>query len=243
MGSGGNFIVQTKLVVAAAAALTLFDIASAAAEPVVAPDWTGFYVGGELGYRWDKVKGDGFDVTGVSPDASRTFKPSNVAIGGKVGYDVQVSPSIVIGAFATFDWAKKSKSASSPLTTLDGVVFGAGQVTIKHTWSSTIAARAGVLVGDNVLLYGLGGLALLREKVTTSVDTILGSASDSKSKTRAGWTLGGGVEVALTEHWRANIEYRYADFGSKTYSSSELDVRGKSKLHTNTILSGVSYKF
>jgi outer membrane immunogenic protein len=35
------------------------------------------------------------------------------------------------------------------------------------------------------------------------------------STTRAGWTVGAGVEYAFTEHWTTRLEYDYLRFPSK----------------------------
>ena len=32
--------------------------------------------------------------------------------------------------------------------------------------------------------------------------------------TRAGWTIGGGLEFAVTNNWSVRAEYRYSDFGT-----------------------------
>ena len=37
---------------------------------------------------------------------------------------------------------------------------------------------------------------------------------DSVSKTRSGWTVGGGIAYAVTNNWSLGAEYRYSDFGS-----------------------------
>jgi opacity protein-like surface antigen len=35
-------------------------------------------------------------------------------------------------------------------------------------------------------------------------------------QTRAGWTVGGGLEYAVTNNWSVRAEYRYSDFGRYT---------------------------
>ena len=35
------------------------------------------------------------------------------------------------------------------------------------------------------------------------------------SKTRAGWTVGGGVEWAFSQNWSTKIEYDFYDFGTR----------------------------
>ena len=42
----------------------------------------------------------------------------------------------------------------------------------------------------------------------------LGFRISSQSKTKFGWTLGGGVEAALAANWSLKAEYLYMDLGS-----------------------------
>jgi outer membrane immunogenic protein len=38
----------------------------------------------------------------------------------------------------------------------------------------------------------------------------------SSSKTRTGWTAGGGIEYLLDQHWSAKVEYQFVDLGTET---------------------------
>ena len=52
----------------------------------------------------------------------------------------------------------------------------------------------------------------------TSVATERSRCSDRT--TRAGWTVGGGVEYALNRNWSIGAEYLYMDFGKDTLNSA-----------------------
>ncbi len=43
--------------------------------------------------------------------------------------------------------------------------------------------------------------------------------SDIRSETKAGWTIGGGTEVALDANWSARLEYLYIDAGQSKRTS------------------------
>jgi len=43
--------------------------------------------------------------------------------------------------------------------------------------------------------------------------------SDIRSETKAGWTIGGGTEVALDARWSARLEYLYIDAGKSKRTS------------------------
>ena len=49
-----------------------------------------------------------------------------------------------------------------------------------------------------------------------------GGTTGSYSDTYIGWTVGGGVEAALTDQVSAKLEYAYSDFGSRTAPAGTL---------------------
>src|SRR6204780_3223372 len=80
----------------------------------------------------------------------------------------------------------------------------------SNPWFGTVRGRVGYAFG-NVLLYGTGGLAFGELRGET-----FGLA---ESHTNAGWTLGLGVEVGLTQNWSAKIEYLYVDLSDSTFTT------------------------
>jgi outer membrane immunogenic protein len=79
--------------------------------------------------------------------------------------------------------------------------------------------------------YVTGGLAV--GEVKTSV-----AGFGSSNTTKAGWTLGGGLEVAIAGPWTAKLEYLYVDLG---------DVSGPVGTSTdykaNIVRAGLNYRF
>ena len=62
------------------------------------------------------------------------------------------------------------------------------------------------------------------------------------SHDRIGWTVGGGVEYAITTNWSLRGEYRYSDFGTFTDNVASLvPVRQRNIMQRATV--GFSYKF
>ena len=73
--------------------------------------------------------------------------------------------------------------------------------------------------------------------------------SSSVSSTRAGWTVGGGVEYALSNQWSAKLEYLYADFGSVSTTGTDIFIglpyttfAHNVDLRTNIVRGGINYK-
>jgi outer membrane immunogenic protein len=120
---------------------------------------------------------------------------------------------------------------------------------------------------DSVLVYGTGGLAYGRFNVS-GVNTIAGTAtcvvtavvcvapvvtpfsqttSLSSSKSKAGWTLGAGVEgAAFLPNWTWKAEYLYLDFGKfdHSFATAGGGLATTSTHATDHILRfGVNYRF
>ena len=69
-------------------------------------------------------------------------------------------------------------------------------------------------------------------------------ATDNRSQTRGGWTIGGGVEVELMAGWSAKIEYLYVDLGSRTTTYlQDPPISNASRFSANVITAGVNYHF
>ena len=87
-----------------------------------------------------------------------------------------------------------------------------GSLALANDWQSSVRLRAGYAL-DRTLIYATGGIAFAddKETVTLSLDTY------SQTQTLTGWTIGGGVEYALTNGWIGRVEVRYTDFGKTNY--------------------------
>jgi outer membrane immunogenic protein len=185
-------------------ALTISSPLFAADMPVKAPpltpvaavyDWTGLYVGGEVGGKWTK---DNWNTTCVdaggaplgtcgsavslaafpgAPDATagHTFKTSGLRAGVYAGFDIQVNPSWVVGFEG--DWGAYKKTSTVPgllgcstAACTGGAVFPfslAGDSTsVKFGDDYSLRLRAGYLLTQTVLAYGTGGIAFQRISTT-----------------------------------------------------------------------------
>ncbi len=114
---------------------TLYDAAAATALASAVPPmppppyrWTGFYVGGTLGYSWGRARTDntGSATTTLfpgTPDAytnapytfaeSHTQSLSGLVGGGQVGYNYQIAPKWVLGLEADLQGSGERGSATS----------------------------------------------------------------------------------------------------------------------------------
>jgi outer membrane immunogenic protein len=120
-------------------------------------------------------------------------------------------------------------------------------------WFGTVRLRAGYAI-DRTLIYATGGLIygdVKNSSVTTY--TVTGNPqhiyTGSSSGTRAGWTLGGGVEYAFTNNWTAKLEGLCFDMGKQSYTAFPLAanapfvVNHSSDLTGGIVRVGLNYKF
>ncbi|MBN9673599.1 outer membrane protein [Roseibium aggregatum] len=178
-------------------------------------DWTGYYLGGNLGWAFGS-----FDnrTGGANLDTD-----SNGVEGGLfTGYNFQVTPNVVIGAEGDFTLTDLEKTKTNGGVTL----------TSKSDWNSNLRARLGYSF-DRYLIYGAGGLAL--------ADLEVEGNGDSDSKTALGWTLGVGGEAAVTNNVTARFEYVYQDFGEEDFNLNGTGV--SSDFSDSQVRFGVGYKF
>jgi outer membrane immunogenic protein len=214
---------------AAAAAPAAFaaDMPLPGPAPAYAPppparyDWSGIYVGGHVG-------GGALNDSLTTTTSTAPFQAAGVqtklssfgVIGGaQAGINYQFS-SIVVGAEGT--WTASAISGSQITSTLLTPVLGGGENSrdAPH-WYATATGRVGYAAND-VLLYAKGGAAWMSAEYTQQV--IAGGVASAQvvTATRHGYTIGGGVEYALTESLSVKLEYDYLNFGTQTSSFNNL---------------------
>jgi outer membrane immunogenic protein len=195
-------------------------------------NWTGFYVGGNLGGAWA-----GGTLTDNFSGASFTGNNSGFIGGGQIGYNWQVSPQFVLGVEWMFDGTSISKS-SNAITIFNGDVL---QGSASTDWVSTLAARFGY-AANNLLYYGKAGGGWVQNSAT--VTDLTTGASLSNSNTNSGWLLGAGIEYGWTPNWTMKLEYDYLSLDNWT-RSSPLFVGDTVTLsrHIDMFTFGMNYKF
>ncbi|EJF87450.1 hypothetical protein ME1_01052 [Bartonella vinsonii subsp. arupensis OK-94-513] len=122
--------------------------------------------------------------------------------------------------------------------------------TYKEKWAGATRARIGFAVTDCIMPYIAGGIAYAQMQGIATVSgtkkslenkpskTVTGTVGD-KTTTMVGFTLGGGVDFAMTDNVLLRAEYRYSDFGKKKFQDDEAEFNYK----TNDFRVGVAYKF
>ena len=190
--------------------------------PIIAYyNWTGFYGGINAGYGWGTSNWE------LSPGGTAvTNSPRGFLVGGTLGYNYQ-SGSIVWGVEGDIGYS----------TVKGSVDCGLGLTCeTANRWLGTARGRLGYAF-DRLLPYVTGGAAF--GDIRATVDP---GAVATATKTRIGWTAGGGLEYAFLGNWTAKIEYLYVDLGSfDTGFTAPVPLNVSFKEHL--VRAGLNYKF
>jgi outer membrane immunogenic protein len=205
-------------------------------------NWTGFYVGGNVGYGW--AKDDSSATSSIGGASASTFTMKGLSAGGQIGANVQFSGPWVIGIETDFQasWQKFDGPANATnLTNSVGFAPPATE-TVRMEWFGTTRARFGY-AADRVLIYGTGGVAyaVVKTNGNTGALTII-----NDSPVKIGWAAGGGVEVMLDRNWTLKGEYLHLDLGvSKDdyVTAGGVTASLQQKITDEIVRVGVSYLF
>jgi outer membrane immunogenic protein len=231
-----------------------------AAAPTCPVNWTGFYLGLHAGYGW----GEG-DTNIVPLPSAATFvnlAPTTLDPdvdgfkgGAQMGFNHQIG-AFVWGletdlALSTIDGSR----SLSPIIQNNGTPFpGGGDITVGQEvdWIGTLRGRLGFTPACRWLLYATGGLAYadinyFGNTEFRPVGTVNYPASSDEVE--LGWTIGGGAEVALSQHWSVKFEYLYYDLGDKSITANPVgplppfQVRYDWETRIHTVQAGLNFKF
>jgi outer membrane immunogenic protein len=166
--------------------------------PPVTEAWTGFYVGGLVGYGLGDADG---------------FEPDGFLGGLTVGANYQID-QILLGAEADVAYTGISDEAATDFS---------------MDWVGTMRGRIGYAF-DRFVVFGTGGFAWTNAEYD--------GPGGNDSYFHGGWTVGGGIEAALTGNISAKFDYLYMNFSEELYTPG-----GDIEPDLHTFRLGVNYKF
>jgi outer membrane immunogenic protein len=212
--------------------------------PVVAGfDWSGFYIGGHVGYGWGET-----DITDRTLLGNALLIPTQKLDsdgflgGGQAGWNYQIG-RFVLGTEVDFSFSDVQGNLTTTIIDTNASVDRSS----KTTWIATATARLGY-AWDRVMVYSKLGAAWAEFDYDNNISSIAGVPiySSTASETRSGWTVGTGIEWAFAGAWSAKAEYNYMDFGRRTVDFASfqgtpvnLDVDQR----ISVIKAGVNYRF
>ena len=209
-------------------------------------DWSGFYLGGQIGYGWSQSNTGTISFYDVLPAVTPFTTAPGIGINGsgllggiEAGYNWQ-SGHMLFGVEGDVSAADIKGSYTGASFTLDSTINSL----------STLRVRVGLPM-DRLLLFASGGLAVAGIRADlhdTYVNNIPPVLNTSSSNTSVGWTIGAGAAMALSNRWTLKAEYLYADFGSKTYNFSEPNpgwplISTSGRTTASIVRMGLDYRF
>jgi outer membrane immunogenic protein len=229
---------------------------------VVGYNWTGFYVGGHVGYGWGSDGGLAFTdfppgSFAASFAATQTARlvgidPKGFVGGGQLGYNLQLTPNWLIGIEGDFSGSEIKGSGTYTFAGSPGFAPTSQVVSQSLDWLATVRGRLGFVV-DRFLVYGTGGVAfgLVKDSFNLVALTFPASVSGSASNTLTGWAGGAGAEYAFAGNWSAKVEWLHYDLGSLTASGPQLTagvpqpfgLNGTAVTRGDIVRGGLNYKF
>jgi len=210
-------------------------LAFAAAGSAGAQNFKGFYFGGYAGGSVDGATAqtttvfsstgyfDPTSVTAINSTGLFNFAPHAINGGGQTGYNFRFG-HFVLGAELDYGSLRINVTHSATAGYPD---FAPSTFTITQSLKTrglfTARPRAGLAFG-HIFFYGTFGVALANVNYQEAFsDNFAAAAENGGVKVdKAGWTGGGGVEIALSRHWSMKGEYLYIHMGTLTNTSTNL---------------------
>jgi outer membrane immunogenic protein len=196
--------------------------------PTSAYNWSGFYAGLNAGAVFSQSS---FDLTAspffaaaapfLSADGTTRFNRTGFTGGAQAGYNWQ-SGAFVYGVEADINYTDVKSSGSVTRASLPFLAAGSTiSESSRSSWLITLRPRVGVTSG-NALFYLTGGLAIADYSFSQGavIPNCLCGVTGTVSKAKVGWTVGGGIEYAVTPAWSVKGEYLYVDLGSESFADN-----------------------
>ena len=235
------------------------DMPVAGAMPLKAPplpqayDWSGFYVGGHMGYAAGNSDWTANPAQAGLPPTAGTlnvflplnsfFESGSFLAGVQTGYNYMLSNRVVLGveadasfpAFPNADGLSMSGSSS-----FNSAVIGPATLGETALAFGTVRGRIGYAPGS-WLFYATGGFAWTYDRQTLT--QAASGSSESPLLWRFGWAAGAGVEVPVAPNWSAKAEYLWTGYPTAGVAYPFLGQRISSDFSLQELRLGLNYRF
>jgi outer membrane immunogenic protein len=168
-------------------------------------NWTGLYIGGNVGVGWN---GGSF-----ADSIGNTFSlnPKTLFLSGvQAGFNYEFGSGFVVGVEVDFDWLSSTASSSNTVVLQNPTAVPTGSsalLSVNNRWLTMVVGRLGY-AWDRVLFYGKGGGAWVGSNNPSL--TIDGTpVAISTTNGNWGFTGGVGIEWAFSGNWSARFEYDF----------------------------------
>lgn len=215
------------------------------ARPVVAPisDWTGVYLGVSAGGVWGR---DEWSSDETSPFRPGAYDTSGWTAGGLVGANLQVR-NAVVGVEFDGNWADVTGSRTIG-TPFNGIPTNIRSIDNRIDWTAHARARLGYSFG-NWLPFVAGGAAIanVRDNLNFIAPVVVNGVTYSgytDTRTRVGFSIGGGIDFKVTPNVIVRGEYLYDNYGTNAGRPYQATFNNEVfTLDTHTARAALMYKF
>jgi opacity protein-like surface antigen len=208
-----------------------------AAPPVVQsvlPPWAGPYIGAYAGYLSARA-----EMTFPGSDEFHLIDPRGLAGGALAGFNVQRG-HLVAGIEGDFGYVGGKETVDTGFAPDPA----ATQMQSRLTWNGHLRGRLGFAT-NQALFFVAGGLAVAGVD-DKAIDNVAG-ATAIWNDTRAGWTLGGGVDFLAASKIIVRLEYLYDNYGTETLPAQTVNgvtfAERDHKIDAHTLRAGVNWRF
>jgi outer membrane immunogenic protein len=159
-------------------------------------DWTGIYVG-----LW----GGNACIDGTADDGNAPFLLAGCGVKGGVsaGYNYQIR-DWVMGIEADYGFGGRIAENKDPAASINYNLNSIG----------TVRGRLGYAFDDTLIFVTAGG-AFAEGQLSGLAGA--SSVEFKKKQNHVGWTVGGGIEHAITDNVRIRLDYLYTEMNKKVY--------------------------
>lgn len=194
--------------------------------------WTGFYLGGNLGYASAESNPDIKSLGGlwnvqsqnfrdfITSNSSESQDPGGVSFGFLAGYDHQFSNKFVLGFEVDYNELDLDESRQTAFLTFVGgpAAFAfSNKVEAKHTFS--LRPKLGYAI-DNTLFYATAGIAWVSAEFSSDIRSEFNYSKvgkSSKTLTSAIWGIG--IEHKFLDSISAKLEYLKINGNDTNYTT------------------------
>jgi outer membrane immunogenic protein len=208
-------------------------------------NWSGCYAGAYVGWaaenQWTATDLNGFAPGGVG---QWNFSPGNEGIGGgTLGCNWQANNWLVLGIEGEGGFLHVEGSGPQPLIVVPpGGSFGSVSDTSRvGTGYGLVGGRVG-LAFDRLLLYGKLGVAFFDSTAIITDANNPGFFATGR-KFQSPFTVGGGAEYAIFDHWTGKFEYMFVDRGTSFNACDGAFCWKQDPSTTHIVKIGLNYKF
>jgi outer membrane immunogenic protein len=189
-------------------------------------NWSGAYIGAEGAYGFGHKEWSGPDFADPTTPGAGKYDVNGWLAGGTGGINAQAGV-FVFGVEGEWMWT--GIKGTQTFTQTSTVTSLTTSLESKIDWLAIASARAGFVVGERLLIYGKGGVAIAEEKhAFNQVLTIVGLGTSSTSlnakAVHTGVVGGVGAEYALGGNWSVKAEYDYIKMLAQSFTGTGVEV-------------------